>query len=153
MIKKLKRTPETAVLATILSAIVLCPIQARAQNPTDILIIVNKSSKIKQISMDELRDIFLLKRNSWKNGGKVIPIHNREGSESRAAFRKRILNMSSSQEKTYWQERKIKAGVTAPVDFGNTQKAVFKLKGAVSYVYRSQFKEGATKIIMVVPAP
>jgi hypothetical protein len=60
--------------------------------------------------------------------------------------------MSVSEERSYWQNSKIKRGVSEPRAFGNVLKAVFKLRGAVSYVYRSQYKAGAAKIVLVIPA-
>lgn len=136
----------------VLSLLLAAPFSVSAENPQDILIIVNKSSSVKSASVDELRDVFLKKRSSWSGGDKVIPVHASEGSTLREDFRRRVLNMSSGDEKNYWQEKKIKSGDSKPAEFGDTQRAVFKLRGAVSYVYRSQFKEGSANVVLVVPA-
>ena len=136
----------------VLSLLLAAPFSVSAENPQDILVIVNKSSSVKSTSVDELRDVFLKKRSSWSGGDKVIPVHASEGSALREDFRRRVLNMSSGDEKNYWQEKKIKSGDSKPAEFGDTQRAVFKLRGAVSYVYRSQFKEGSANVVLVVPA-
>jgi hypothetical protein len=88
----------------------------------------------------------------WSSGAKVVPLNVTNGSGLRDDFRARVLGMTSAQEQSYWQERKIKAGESTPSEFGDTLRAVFKLRGAIGYVYRSQFKEGTAKVLLVIPA-
>jgi ABC-type phosphate transport system substrate-binding protein len=123
---------------------------AHADSPDDILIVVNKSVPINSVSSAELKAIFLKKKTRWKNGSKAIPIHAKNGTPLRKAFGQRLLNMEQSREKSYWQEQKIRTGTLPPITFSNLLKAVFKVNGAVSYVFRSDYKEGVVKIIMVL---
>lgn len=125
---------------------------ARGESADDILVIANKSVSVGSISKNELRDIFLKKKTSWGRGGQAIPLHAAEGSELRAEFRKRVIAMSRAEEQLYWQQFQIKKGEPQPASFGNTLKAVFKIRGSVSYVYRSQYKEGVAKVLLVLPA-
>ena len=138
-----------AVLAVALFAL---PSQASADDPNDIIVIANSSVKANSITKDELRDIFLKKRTSWSNSGNVKPINASDGSPLRARFCEAVLQMTPEEEKRYFQEEKIKNGVTEPNSFSNTQKAVFKLRGSISYVFRSEFKEGVAKKLLVIPA-
>ena len=39
-----------------------------------------------------------------------------------------------------------------PFSFSDALRAVFKVKGAVGYVFRGDYKPGVVKIIMVLPA-
>ncbi len=141
-----------ASVVTVLAFVLAVAPVARAESPRDILVVVNRASTVDSVTIDELRDVFLKKRASWRSGGKTTPVNASEGSSLREDFRKRVLNMSSSAEKSYWQKRKIKAGESRPAEFENTLRAVFKLRGAVSYVYRSQFKEGTARVVLVLPA-
>jgi hypothetical protein len=125
---------------------------ARAENPNDILIIANLGVKTNSIAVDELRDLFLKKRTSWGSGEKAVPLNVADNPKLREEFRATVLKMSSTEEQSYWQVRKIKEGVSDPPTFGNIQKAVFKLRGALSYIYRSQYKEGVAKVVLVLPA-
>ncbi len=122
-----------------------------AESPHDILIIANVAIQANAVSMQELRDIFLKERTYWSKGGRAIPVHYREGSDLRNAFRTIVLGFQPNEEKTYWQERFIKTGTEAPPSFSNTQKAVFKLRGSVSYIFRKDYREGVSKILLVVP--
>jgi len=140
-------TPIAAVLALCIAA----PAVVHAESPKDILIIANPAAGASKVTVADVRDMFLKKRTSWPGGAKVVPVNVTE-SGLRNDFRAKVLKMSAAEERSYWQERKIKAGESTPSEFGDTLRAVFKMRGAISYVYRSQFKEGTAKVLLVIPA-
>ncbi len=124
---------------------------AVAENPNDILVVANQGVSVDAVSIRDLKAIFLKRRSNWKNGGKVVPIHAKEGSALRNAFVSRVLGMDAVKERAYWQEVMVKSGTRKPPEFSNTLKAVFKLRGGVSYIYRTQYREGVSKILLVIP--
>lgn len=128
------------------------PIPSRADSPEDILIIVNKNVMEKGVTLDDVRDIFLKKRTRWDKSGKAVPVNASKNSKLRNEFISRVLEMTPNEEIAYWQARKIKNGVDPPVSFANNQKAVFHLKGAISYVYRSELLQNVAVILFVLPA-
>lgn len=142
-------------LAAILSAgamslsLILAPVPAAAESPSDILIIANSSLKASSISKAEAREIFLKTRNSLK-GKKTTPVHAKMGSALRKAFAKKVLGLSPDDERQYWEKQKIMSGKTPPAEFSNTTRAVFKLRNSISYVYRKDYKD-VTKVLLVVP--
>ncbi len=143
-----------AVVA-ITAVLVLLQFRADAQEPVvdkpdDILIIVNKAVNIDQTQVDELKAIFLKRKANWSDGTKAIPINAPEGSKIREAFRRLVTGMTRSREQSFWQTQMIKHGTNRPPEFANPLKAVFKLRGAVSYVYRSDYRKGVAKIILVL---
>lgn len=113
---------------------------------------INRSIQKKKVSIDELRDYFLKKRLNWPSGRGVVPINAKSDSDLRAAFRRAVLEMTETEESRYWQDSKIKAGAKKPPELGNNLRAVFKIKGAISYVYRRDYKEGVVDIVLVLPA-
>ena len=123
---------------------------AHADSPNDILVVANKSVPGSSISSSELKAIFLKKKGRWKNGAKAIPINAKDGTALRKAFLQRLLNMEESRERSYWQEQKIRGGTMPPATFSNLLKAVFKVNGSVGYVFRSDYKEGVVKVLMVL---
>ncbi len=141
-----------AISIVLLAISAWLPLRASADNPNDILIIAHRSVSQKSVTEAELREIFLKKRNNWSSGGRAIPIQAPEDTTIRRVFRKRILGMTATEETQYWQDRKIKAGISKPAEFTQTLKAVYKLKGSVGYVYRSQYREGVVKVLMVLSA-
>ncbi len=148
----MKRRIHIICLVLIFQITALPVAPAQTDNPNDILVVVNKSVKTKAITKGELRDIFLKRRKIWQLGQKIVPINAKTGLPIRDTFRKAILNWTKREEDTYWQKQTIMTAESEPVRFGYPLKAVFKLKGAVSYVYRHEYKEGVVKILMVIPA-
>ena len=123
------------------------PAQAGSQgSPNDILIIANNSVKADTISQGELRALFLKKKANVK-GSKVVPINAKRKSTIRMAFQKRILRMTPDEESAYWESMKIRKGVTPTIEFRDTFKAVFSVRGGIGYCYRSQYKKGLVKIL------
>ncbi len=115
----------------------------------DLLIIANKNAKASSASKAELRSYFLKKRSSWKGGGRVIPINAPAGSRLRKAFQAKVLSMSESEEDEYWKNEGIRRGTQKPAEISNTLKAVYHLRGSVSYVFRKDYKGGVAKILAV----
>lgn len=120
-------------------------------NPRDILIIANKAVSGDSITPADVRNFFLKKQSRWPGGIKVVPV-NAKDQALRSEFRNRVLDMSETEETRYWQDLKIKKGTTPPIAFGSVQKAVFKLKGAIGYIYRKDLKDGVSHILLVIPA-
>jgi len=140
------------LFAAVLLSLLLEPLYAVADNPNDILIIANLGTKTSKISEDDLRNIFLKKRTTWNTGEKAFAVHNRN-PQLRKRFIEKILQMKSLEaEQEYWAEQKIMHGTSEPYAFVNVLKAVFKLKGSVSYIYRSQYLEGVVKVVLVLKA-
>jgi len=113
----------------------------------DLLIIANKSTNQSSASRAELRAYFLKKRTSWKSGGRVIPVNAPEGSRLREAFLRKVLQMTASEESEYWKNEGIRRGVEKPAEISNTLKAVYHLRGSVSYVFRKDYKGGVVRIL------
>ncbi|MCP4602906.1 MAG: hypothetical protein GY847_20715 [Proteobacteria bacterium] len=136
---------------TFLAILVLSPRHARADSPDDILVIANKGVSVNSITIPELKAIFLKQKAHWKSGGRVVALNAKEGTALRSVFQKTLLGMSLAKEKSYWQDQKIRTGLSAPPEFGNLLKAVFSLRGSVSYILRKDYREGVVKILLVLP--
>lgn len=123
-----------------------------AEDPGDILIIANDSVPVGSLTLAEAQELFLKDRVYWQSTSKATPVNAPEGSVLREDFLRRVLKMSAGDEKEFWEKKKIKTGVVPPPQFENPLKAVYKLQGGVGYVYRSQYRPGLVKILLVVPA-
>jgi hypothetical protein len=152
-----RRSEQLSITGLLIAIACLAPLviaasgpTASAENPQDILIVVNNSSKISQLSVAELRDYFLKTRKTWPDGSKVVPINAKEVA-LRDAFRVRVLSMSAAEEQRYWQNQAIRTGEQTPPEFDNTLKATYRLPGAVSYVFRKNLVQKVVKVVSVVP--
>ena len=123
---------------------------ANAESPDDILIIANNSVGVNSVSLQELRTMFLKQRQNWKSGGKVFPLNAKPGTPIRKVFQAKVLGMDTTSEQAYWQDQRIRKGLSKPSAFSNPLKAVFSVKGSISYCYRKQYKPGLAKVLLVL---
>ena len=123
-----------------------------ANSADDILIVAHKSVSTNSITTDELKNIFLKKKGSWEGGQKAVPIHAKSDSALRRAFDQKVLKMTVNEEQSFWADEKIRRGKKPPSEFSNTLRAIFSIRGSVSYVYRNRYKQGVGKVLLVIPA-
>ncbi len=124
---------------------------SNADSPDDIVVFVNNASSVKEVSVAELKQIFLKKKNNWQGGDRIVCINAEEGTPLREAFRQKVLEMTATEEATYFENQRIRFQLVAPADMGNGPKAVFKMKAAVAYAYRKDVPAGVVKIVLVIP--
>ena len=139
------------IVLLFLTAVLVRANLARADSPNDILIIANQKVSVSLLTKNEVRQLFLKQRTRWASGQDCIPIHAAKGSELRKAFSKRVLRMAEHEEKTHWNEQQVRLGMRAPPEFKSKslQKAVFNIKGSVSYVFRKDYIPNVTKVLFV----
>lgn len=126
--------------------------QAAVKSPNDILVVANKSVTSSSITVGELRSIFLKQKKHWNSGDKAIPVHAKVGTRLRSAFIRAILEMDIREEHDYWEAQRVRYALSPPPEFNNILKAVFHLRGSVSYIFRKDFKEGVVDVLLVIPA-
>ncbi|MEW5948014.1 MAG: hypothetical protein AB1711_01220 [Thermodesulfobacteriota bacterium] len=140
------------MVANVLMFLLLPVMMAWAEGPTDILVIANKGVALDSISKDTLADLFLKKKGVKDNAGNdLVPINAPEGSPLRDAWAKRVLGMDAGSEVAYWKKMLVASGTQAPKSLPNTMAAAFSVKGAISYIKRSDYKEGVAKVLAVIP--
>ena len=147
----MKKTKTTRItFAVLFFATCLTAKSGAEADPNDILIIANSRVSENEISVRELKTLFTKRRKTWKDGSQVIPIDAKDAS-LRKHFQEKVLGMTPEQSTLFWQNQKIRHGISAPATFSNTQRATFAVKGSVSYVWRRDYKKGVNKVILVVP--
>jgi ABC-type phosphate transport system substrate-binding protein len=132
--------------------IVAVGVPVQAESPQDILIVANTSVDQKDIEKGEVRAIFLKNKTSWSSGQKIVAVNAKPGTELRDQFQKRVLEMDSNREVSFFEEQKVRYGTSPPVEFPNPLRAVFHLKGSIGYVFRKDYKEGVAKVLLVIPS-
>jgi len=128
----------------------LASLPAAADSPDDILIFVNNKTATNSLTTEEVKQIFLKKRSSWPTGGNIVCINAKAGTALRQDFRKKVLAMSPTDERRYWETQKIKGGQKEPPSFSNLVKAVFKVPKSISYGYRKGVSPGVVKIVATI---
>jgi hypothetical protein len=128
------------------------PNRALAEHPEDILIIANKAISANDVTINEMKSIFLGRKAALGRQGKVTPVHAKEGSKLRVEFQRRVLDMGPEEEISYWEDQKIRSGATKPPEFTRPIKAVFSRRDSVGYVFRKDYQDGVVRILLVLPA-
>ena len=125
---------------------------AQAQDPNDIVVVVNKSNATDSIDDDELRNIFLGRKTTWSDGERIVPINAKKGDDIRGLFRGKVLKMTASEENEYWVRVRMQGRGKEPaaISYQNILKAVYKVKRAIGYVRRKDLKEGVAKVVHII---
>lgn len=107
----------------------------------EVVIIVHPSNALTEISVDDVKKIYLGKKKFFPGGGKVVPGDQPKGTESRKFFYGGIIGRSESKLKSYWS-RLIFTGKGSPpkvVGFDRIVKEwVANKPKAMGYIMRSE---------------
>lgn len=121
---------------------------ARARG--DVLVVVaSKDGSIEDISLAELRQLYLGWKLSSVDGSRILPLNRGNKTAERTAFDQSVLNMSPDKAARYWIDRRIRGESGSPKSVDPAplvQKVVAKLPGAIAYVRESQL----TSLVRVV---
>lgn len=99
-------------------------------------LVVAKSSSVRDVSIGDLRQLFLRKRASLENET-AIPFNHPPGTPDRVGFDRVVLGMGPDDVARYWVDRRVRSGESPPriVDSITLLVAVIgKLRGAIGYV-------------------
>lgn len=107
-----------------------------AAEPTRLLVVVAKSSPINELSLAELRRMYLGEPVD-SGGQRLIPLNRGPSVKERIAFDKLVLGMSQDEVARYWVDRRIRGQSGAPKAIDPVdvhRRVVAKLAGAIGYV-------------------
>lgn len=116
----------------------------------DILVVANLKAPLESIGMQELKAVFLKKKLYTDKGQEIVPINAQQGTSLRTQFQGRALGMEPEEEMKYWERQKILHAILPPADFVQTQKAVFRVRNSIGYVFRRDYKPNVSKILLVI---
>lgn len=127
---------------------------AHSQPPIKLVVIAHAALGEKQLSIDDLRAIFLRKRLVWSSGKHIVPINQPSGTPVRQAFDRAVLGFSSEQVARFWIDQRIRSGIQAPRTVtGDTMimNVVKLLPGCVGYVPSEQVS-AAVRVVARIDA-
>lgn len=130
------------------------PVQAGGE---PIVVIVNGSNPVENLSMNELKKIFLSERSRWDTGKSVAPVMAAAGAPERAPFLKVVCKMSDSDFGKYFLQAAFTGKNATPpkeVASGQAVKAtVATSPGAIGFVQASDFhgdgSDGGVKAVKI----
>lgn len=123
-------------LFSFLCFVILFATGARAQDPIEIVFIVNSENPAEEISIADIRDYYYKIKKKWPNGESVRFI-DRSAQGVRETFLKKILQKSNSDVELFWIGQKLYTGNSAPLrelSDRATIQFVASFKGAIGYI-------------------
>jgi phosphate transport system substrate-binding protein len=123
-----------AVGLSLAVGVVLPPATAQAE---PVAIVVDPNNPKADISLEELKQLFLGKRGEWPDGARAVPVDLEAGSAAREAFNAAVLKMDQAAVERHWTDQKMRgAGVSPKVASSpaSALKLVARVRGGVAYV-------------------
>ena len=117
------------------------------------VVVVNATSAVKQLSQDEVINIFLGRYRKLPTGESAMPIDQPEGSPLRADFYRRLVNKNVNEINAYWSRLIFSGRTSPPMQAANATEVISLLTGSVSsiaYLDRSQ-ADKRFRIVMEFP--
>ncbi len=118
----------------------------------DIAVIVNTSSSVSSLTLDEVKKLFLGKKKKFPGGGKASPVEQVEGSTIRNTFNAKVLSKSGKQLQSYWSKIIFSGKGTPPDSVANDMAVkswVITNRNGIGYIDSSQV-DGSVKVILTV---
>jgi len=101
-------------------------------------IIVHKSAAVDDLSMQELRNIFMAKQQFWANRERIILLVRAPQSEERSYVLNSIYQMDEAQFRQYWIAKMFRAevprGPKVVFSAGMTHDLVVAIPGSISFM-------------------
>jgi ABC-type phosphate transport system substrate-binding protein len=123
-----------------------------AASDQNLAIVVNKSNQIENLSMAELRKVFLGERSHWPNGRRITLVMMESGQPERDAVLHQIYQMSETDFNNHFLRGLFTGEVfvspkTLATPVG-VRKFIFNVPGAIGYV-RSTDVDESVKVIRI----
>jgi ABC-type phosphate transport system substrate-binding protein len=101
------------------------------------VVIVNKTNPVKELTVVELRNIFMKQSRMWPHAEPMVPVDWDSTSHLRRVFTKQVMNRTVREMADYWVQQSMTQGV-APPSTHKSARAVLRfvasVPGAISYV-------------------
>src|SRR3982075_2040141 len=128
------------------------PLTAQTYRGTDIAVVVNPDTPVTELSVTEVRKVFLGERQYWNANIPVVLLIRAPVARERNVVLKTIYQMSESQFKQYWIAKIFRAeSATAPkVVYSNdmANELATAIPGAIAFIDVREVRPG-TKVIRV----
>ena len=151
--KALKIIPQTLAGAFLIAASpALLAQDVEAGNPDAIAIVVHKDLAVENLSLAELRSIFLADRQFWENRTRITLLVRAPLSDERSFVLDRIYQMSEAQFRQYWIAKMFRAevprGPKIVLSSGMALDLVVAIPGSISFT-RADAVSDDVKVIRI----
>jgi ABC-type phosphate transport system substrate-binding protein len=141
------------VLLTVTALVIASGTTANSNSPSgDLAIIVNKSNPVDDISLANLRKLFLAEQKYWPNARRVTVVMREPGQAERASVLRQLYHMSNGDYARYFLHAEFTGeGQGVPKSLASAagvRKFVYSVPGAIGYV-RADEVDRSVKVVRV----
>lgn len=115
-------------------------------------IVVNKSNLVDNLSLVQLRRIFLGQQSRWPSGRRIVVVMQEPGQPEREAVLRQILRMNEDEYREHFRRGlytgQIFASPKTAADPAVVRRFVFDAKGAIGYLRASDVNE-SVKVVRI----
>lgn len=118
----------------------------------EIIIVVNKSSPKKSISLKEIKSIFTGEKAQWNNGEEILVIDYKRDTHIKKVFCEKVLKISQVQLYKKWIRASLLGKSSQVVLVGSQQEVIEKLKRdpkTVGYLEKNKLTDKDLKKLKV----
>jgi ABC-type phosphate transport system substrate-binding protein len=118
----------------------------------ELLVIASPQVPESVITVEQLADIFTLKKTYWSNNIQVVPVNREAPSLERELFSAQVFNLSPQELGEYWNRLRFQ-GKHPPLIQSSDQAVlsfVRSVPGAIGYINAKQNPKGV-KVLMQIP--
>jgi ABC-type phosphate transport system substrate-binding protein len=117
-----------------------------------LLIIGSPQIPVASVSIEQLADIYSLKKDFWSEDLQVVPVNREASSAERKRFTERVFNLSPQQLGEYWNRLSFQGKLPPPVQVSDQAVLGFvrSIPGAIGYINGNQAPAGV-KVLLRLP--
>ncbi len=116
------------------------------------MIIASPQVPVNSISVEQLADVYSLKKEFWNPRLQVIPVNREASSTERKIFTEQVFNLSPQELGEYWNRLSFQGKLPPPVQTSDQAVLGFvrSIPGAIGYINDIQAPKGV-KVLLRVP--
>lgn len=117
-----------------------------------LLVIVSTKVPGDSISVEQLADVYSLKKANWTNNIQVVPINREASSVEREKFSAAVLHLSPQEMAEYWNRLRFQGKLPPLIQTSDQAVLSFvrSVPGAIGYINDHQ-KPSGVKILLRIP--
>ncbi len=118
----------------------------------ELLIIASPQVNESTITIEQLAEIFKLKKTYWTDNVRVVPVNREASSVERETFSKHIFNLPTQELGEYWNRLRFQGKLPPLVQTSDQAVLSFvrSVPGAIGYINAKQ-KPTGVKILLQIP--
>ena len=117
-----------------------------------LLVIASPQVPDTAISVQQLADIYVLKKSYWSNQIQVVPVNREAGSDERENFSELVFNTSTQDLAEYWDKLRFQGKLPPLTQISDHAVLNFvrSVPGAIGYINADQLPTGV-KVLLRLP--